>query len=192
MTAGPAVGTSTPGAGTPAIGTTGGGPGPGRHTGRKPRRAPRRPGRLSLSNWPVSARLVAVFVVASLTGLVFGGLRVADAVGAASGYGRITQLATLGQQVTALAQDLENERDHTVGVAALTALQVHAAEAKAGPAVIASLQKTRATEEAELASAQRATSNAAAPIQDARPGCRLELRVPGERPERRQQRDRAD
>jgi signal transduction histidine kinase len=112
----------------------------------------------------VSARLVAVFVVASLTGLVFGGLRVADAVEAASGYTRITQLATLGQQVTALAQDLENERDHTVGVAALTALQDHATEAKAGPAVSGSLQKTRATEEAELASAQRATSNAAAPI----------------------------
>jgi signal transduction histidine kinase len=112
----------------------------------------------------VSARLVAVFVVASLTGLVFGGLRVADAVEAASGYTRITQLATLGQQVTTLTQDMENERDHTVGVAALTALQEHAAEAHAGPAVVASLQKTRTTEEADLASAQRATSNAATPI----------------------------
>ena len=89
----------------------------------------------------MSARLVAVFVVASLTGLVFGGLRVADAVGAASGYTRIAQLADLGKQVTLLAQDLENERDHTVGVAALTALQVHAAEAKAGPAVVASLRR---------------------------------------------------
>src|SRR5579871_2648560 len=39
-----------------------------------------RPARLSLSNWPVSARLVAVFAVASVTGLVFGGLRVSDAL----------------------------------------------------------------------------------------------------------------
>src|SRR5260221_13028560 len=46
-----------------------------------------RPARLSLSNWPVSARLVAVFAVASVTGLFFGGLRVADAVSAAGGYG---------------------------------------------------------------------------------------------------------
>jgi signal transduction histidine kinase len=146
------------------MGSAGGGPGAGRHTGRRSRRAPRRPARLSLSNWPVSARLVAVFVVASLTGLVFGGLRVADAVGAASGYARISHLAILGQQVTQLAQDLENERDRTVGVAALTTLQAHAVEAKAGPAVLASLQQSSTAAGEQLASAQRATNAAAAPI----------------------------
>jgi signal transduction histidine kinase len=163
--AGPTVGTPAPGADTPALGPSGAGPGAGRHTGRKPRRAPRRPGRLSLSNWPVSARLVAVFVVASLTGLVFGGLRVADAISAANGYTRTAQLAELGKQVTLLAHDLENERDHTVGVAALTALQVHAGEAHAGPSVVASLNTARNAEEAQLASAQRATSAAAEPVQ---------------------------
>ena len=44
--------------------------------------------RLSLSNWPVSARLIAVFMVASVTGLVFGGLRVADAISTSDAYGR--------------------------------------------------------------------------------------------------------
>jgi signal transduction histidine kinase len=159
-----AAGTPAPGTGTPALGSSGNGTGAGRHTGRKPRRAPRRPGRLSLSNWPVSARLVAVFVVASLTGLVFGGLRVADAVQAANGYERTVQLADLGEQVTLLAQNLENERDHTVGVEALSTLQMNAGEAHAGPSVVASLNKARNAEEAQLASAQRATSAAAAPV----------------------------
>jgi signal transduction histidine kinase len=102
--------------------------------------------------------------VASLTGLVFGGLRVADAVQAANGYERTAQLADLGKQVTLLAQDLESERDHTVGVAALTALQVHADGAHAGTSVLAPLNKARGAEEAQLASAQRATSAAAAPV----------------------------
>ena len=165
MTTGPAVGTPAPGTGAPATGPAGNGAGAGRHTGRKPRRAVRRPARLSLSNWPVSTRLVAVFIVASLTGLVFGGLRVADAVGAANGYERINQLADLGKQVTLLAHNLENERDRTVGVAALTGLQQDAAVAKAGPAVTASLRQALAAEEGRLAGAQRATSTAAAPVE---------------------------
>ena len=57
--------------------------------------------------------LVAVFVVASVTGLVFGGLRVADAMGAANTYSRTAQLAVLAQQATGLAQAMENERDGT-------------------------------------------------------------------------------
>ena len=87
---------------------------PGRE--RRDRAAERpagRPARLSLSNWPVSTRLAAVFVVASVTGLVFGGLRVANAVGAANAYSRTAQLAVLAEQVTALAQAMENERDPT-------------------------------------------------------------------------------
>src|SRR5580704_16636872 len=47
-----------------------------------------RPARLSLSNWPVSTRLAAVFIVASVTGLVFGGLRIANAASEASAYSR--------------------------------------------------------------------------------------------------------
>ena len=47
-----------------------------------------RPARLSLSNWPVAVRLVAVFAIASVTGLIFGGLRVADAVSTSQAYGR--------------------------------------------------------------------------------------------------------
>jgi signal transduction histidine kinase len=76
-------------------------------------RTPRRLRSLSLRNWPVSRRLVAVIVLAVVMGLVFGGLRVASAVGTAQGFARTTQLAELGEQVTVLAQAMENERDLT-------------------------------------------------------------------------------
>ncbi|HEY2595236.1 MAG TPA: nitrate- and nitrite sensing domain-containing protein, partial [Chloroflexota bacterium] len=115
-----------------------------------------RPARLSLSNWPVSARLVAVFAVASVTGLVFGGLRVADAVSAADGYGRTAQLATLGEQSIRLAQALEDERDLTAGVAAYDALQSSAG--KALPAVTKPLDAGLQNETAEMNAAYNVTN----------------------------------
>jgi signal transduction histidine kinase len=71
---------------------------------------------LTLRNWPVSWRLIAVIVLALVMGLVFGGLRVSSAVDSAAGFGRVSQLANLGQQVTVLVQGLEDERDQTTGV----------------------------------------------------------------------------
>jgi signal transduction histidine kinase len=164
MTADSVAGASTPPAGMPATGPTGTGTGAGRHTGGKPTRDVRRPARLSVSNWPVSARLAAVFIAASVMGLVFGGLRVAGAVDAANGYARTTQLAVLGKQITLLAQDLENERDLTVGTAAMTQLQEDAVAAKAGPAVNASLQQALTAAGGRLADARRATTSAVVPV----------------------------
>ena len=71
---------------------------------------------LTLRNWPVFWRLIAVIVMALVMGLVFGGLRVSAAVDSAAGFGRASQLANLGQQVTGLVQALEDERDETTGV----------------------------------------------------------------------------
>ena len=70
----------------------------------------------TLRDWPVSWRLVAVIVLALLMGLVFGGLRVASAADSAAQFGRVSQLASLGQQSTGLVQALEDERDETTGV----------------------------------------------------------------------------
>ena len=70
----------------------------------------------TLRDWPVSWRLVAVIVLALLMGLVFGGLRVTAAAGSAAQFGRVSQLASLGQQVTGLVQALQDERDETTGV----------------------------------------------------------------------------
>jgi signal transduction histidine kinase len=138
--------------------------GAGRHTSPRPNRAVGRPKRLALSNWPVSTRLVAVFIAASVTGLVFGGLRVADAVGAANGFGRTTQLAVLGKQITQLEQDLANERDLTVGTVALTTLQNDAPRGT-GTAVTAALRSALAQEQGQLEQAQRVTSSTAAPVE---------------------------
>ncbi len=71
---------------------------------------------LTLRNWPVFWRLMAVIVLALVMGLVFGGLRVSAAADSAAGFGRVSQLANLGQQVTVLVQALEDERDETTGV----------------------------------------------------------------------------
>src|SRR6202451_60350 len=64
--------------------------------------------------WPVARRLFAVIVAALLMGLVFGGLRVYDSEGAASQFSRVSQLAKLGEQLTVLVNDLQNERDATL------------------------------------------------------------------------------
>ena len=54
---------------------------------------------LNLTDWPVARRLFTVIVAALLMGLVFGGLRVADAENSASQFSRTEQLAKLGAQL---------------------------------------------------------------------------------------------
>ena len=49
-------------------------------------------------------------------GLVFGGLEVASAESSATQFGRVLHLAKLGQQDVILTQDLQNERDSTLGL----------------------------------------------------------------------------
>ena len=78
------------------------------------------PRALTLRDWPVSTRLSAVIVLALLMGLVFGGRQVVSATDSAREFGRVSQLAALGQQVTRLVQALEDERDQTAGAAPLT------------------------------------------------------------------------
>jgi signal transduction histidine kinase len=75
---------------------------------------------LTLRDWPVSTRLLAVIILALLIGLVFGGRQVVSAVNSADQFGRVSQLAILGQQATGLVQALETERDQTAGIAPLT------------------------------------------------------------------------
>jgi signal transduction histidine kinase len=74
--------------------------------------ARRRP--LNPFDWPVARRLFAVIVAALLMGLVFGGLRVYDSESDASQFSRVSQLANLGEQLTILVNDLQNERDATL------------------------------------------------------------------------------
>jgi signal transduction histidine kinase len=73
---------------------------------------------MALSNWPVSYRLFAVIALALIMGLVLGGLQIAAAKGSATQYGRVLLLANLGQQDTILIQDLQDERDESLGLTA--------------------------------------------------------------------------
>jgi hypothetical protein len=69
--------------------------------------------RLALENWRVSWRLIGLIVVPTATALVFAGLQVAAAERNAQTMGRVARLAVLGQQITGLAQAMEDERDDT-------------------------------------------------------------------------------
>jgi len=68
---------------------------------------------LALRNWRVAWRLIALILIPVVMGLIFAGLRVEVAAGSAATFGRVGQLAVLGQQVTGLAQAMEDERDRT-------------------------------------------------------------------------------
>src|SRR5215475_12608235 len=67
--------------------------------------------RLALRNWRVPWRLIALIAIPTVVAMAFAGLRVAAAAGSAADFGRSAQLAALGQQVTGLAQAMEDERD---------------------------------------------------------------------------------
>jgi signal transduction histidine kinase len=69
---------------------------------------------VNLADWPVARRLFAVIVAALLMGLVFGGLRVAEAENSAGQFGKTEQLAKLGAQLVTVVNDLQNERDATL------------------------------------------------------------------------------
>src|ERR1700728_3915614 len=130
------------------------------------------PRRFSLANWSVSTRLAALCAMASVLGLVFGGLRISSAVYTSDAYAHTAQLAVIGSKITALAQGMEDERDLTVGLMALRQLQSNAegdnsTGTKAGPQVLATLNTDLTQEQAELASAERTTNGAAATAQAA-------------------------
>jgi signal transduction histidine kinase len=71
----------------------------------------RRGSRLALRNWRVPWRLIALIAIPTVVAMAFAGLRVAAAASSAANFGRSAQLAALGQQVTGLAQAMEDERD---------------------------------------------------------------------------------
>jgi signal transduction histidine kinase len=61
-------------------------------------------------NWRVAGRLIVGVAIPTVLGLALAGLRVADTTRSAEAYGQVGQLAVLGQQVTGLAQAMEDER----------------------------------------------------------------------------------
>ena len=135
--------------------------------GRRPVHAASRPPRFrvrrpkvtfSLSNWPVSRRISAVIVIAVALGVVFGGLRIAAATDTAIAFARTTQLASLGEEATTLAQAMENERD-------LTAAMCAASPGGQCPTAGEKVDPTAQSLQAEVRGAQAATNAAAGQVQ---------------------------
>jgi signal transduction histidine kinase len=126
-----------------------------------PRASARRPRRRSLllRNWPVSRRLVVVIVMAVVMGLVFGSLRVAAAVDTAQGFARTSQLAVLGEQVTTLAQAMENERDLTAAYDAAAGFDTPQSKPPSSGTALKSYQT-------QMTQAQAATNVVAAQVQN--------------------------
>ena len=119
------------------------------------------PAWLTLTNWPVSVRLVAVFAIASVTGLVLGGLRIASAVDTSQAYGRTLQLAVLGQRVLVLTQALQDERDLYAGLVAYNQLASNASNDGAAASVAGRIAAAAALQKASLARAEKITDEAA-------------------------------
>ncbi len=67
----------------------------------------------AVRNWRVARRLIVLVAVPTVLGLVLAGLRITDAARSAGAYRQVGRLAVLGQQVTGLAQALEDERADT-------------------------------------------------------------------------------
>jgi len=68
---------------------------------------------LALRNWRVARRLIVLVAIPTVLGLALAGLRVTDTMRSAQVYGQVGRLAELGQQVTGLAQAMEDERADT-------------------------------------------------------------------------------
>jgi signal transduction histidine kinase len=82
-------------------------------------------GRFALRNWKVSARLIALIVIPTIVAGVLAGLRVSSALGNASTFGRIEQLASLGDKLSVLTHALEDERDTTALYVASSKISVN-------------------------------------------------------------------
>jgi hypothetical protein len=93
----------------------------------------------------VARRLFAVIVAALLMGVIFGGLRVADAENSANQFSQVSRLANLGEKLTILVNALQNERDET----------------------LAQLEATQATWEPVIRPLYQQTGNAATAVQAA-------------------------
>ncbi|HEX8134585.1 MAG TPA: nitrate- and nitrite sensing domain-containing protein, partial [Actinomycetes bacterium] len=68
-----------------------------------------------MSNWRVRSKLIAVLVIPAIAFLVLASFGLGSSVRDARAIGQGTRLAELGRQVTALAHELQSERDQTAG-----------------------------------------------------------------------------
>jgi signal transduction histidine kinase len=77
--------------------------------------AARKKSRLSLSNWRVRWRLIAIIAVPTVTAMILGSVQIANAISNYSTFNRVRHLADLNQAVVNLSGSMANERDVIAG-----------------------------------------------------------------------------
>jgi signal transduction histidine kinase len=78
----------------------------------------RRGSRLSISNWRVGWRLIAIIAVPTVTAMVLGGIQIGNSVGNYVAFQRVQTLANLNALVVRGAAELADERDDIAGFVA--------------------------------------------------------------------------
>lgn len=66
---------------------------------------------LTLRNWKVRNRLIALVIVPTLTGVVLGGIQIFSSVNSATEYGRAGEIASFAMSLGRLAHEVQLERD---------------------------------------------------------------------------------
>jgi signal transduction histidine kinase len=112
---------------------------------------PRSPGALTLRNWRVRWRVLALVVVPTVAAIVLGAVRVEAARATASGFARVSEVAALGRDFTTLTQSVEDERDLTAGYLA----GQQAGDKALAAALLGKLQAQYGVTDTELAAARR-------------------------------------
>jgi signal transduction histidine kinase len=112
---------------------------------------PRPPGALTLRNWRVRWRVLALVVVPTVAAIVLGAVRVEAARATAAGFARISEVATLGRDFTTLTQSVEDERDLTAGYLA----SQQAGDKAQAAALLSRLQAQYGVTDTELTAARR-------------------------------------
>src|SRR5882672_5376544 len=79
---------------------------------------PRKGSRMSISNWRVRWRLIAIITVPTVTALILGVIQIVGSVNNYSSFKRVQNLANLNTLVVAGAGQLADERDDTAGFVA--------------------------------------------------------------------------
>jgi signal transduction histidine kinase len=108
--------------------------------------------RFQLRNWRVRWRIGVLVLIPTVAAIVLGGVRVESARETAAVFSRVNQLATLGGDVTTLAESVEDERDLTAG---------EVAAQQSGDTALAK------TISGELSSQYKTTDNRAAVVKEA-------------------------
>ena len=111
---------------------------------------PRSPGALALRNWRVRWRVLALVIVPTVAAIVLGAVRVEAARATAAGFARISQVAALGRDFTALTQSVEDERDLSAGYLA----SQQAGDKAQAAALLGKLRAQYGVTDTELAAAQ--------------------------------------